>query len=776
MVPPSAPKLVPKLVPKQQTNLPGGAPPPASRSLYLSRMSTPRHIMLFLTFLLPLSFHLTLAPYSKVEESFHTHAVHDLMYVSSDLSVMWYNLGLHSHYPGLSLSQICALPDPSSSSDSSTSLSAAAPEQSFLSDSRRVACAVSSSFDHTSYPGVVPRSFVPSAFLSSFVRRLPFFSSSSPSLSSKVSSLFLCRLFLSLLAAHAHYSLALSLASRVPSRGFLLAFVFALVTAVCPHVNFYGSRLVGNAFASVLTTYAAAAWLRRGDFVAPSSSASSSSSASFFSFSSFDLLLRSGASQCVALLVFAVVVVRADVLLLLLPVALSQLYYRRIRLPSLISASLIGLQAAALLAGPLDSALWDVRSHEFPHSLPPPPEEEEEDSGVGGFKASLLSLLSKASSPFPFLSQYLWCEGAVLFQNGVNNMSDNYGTYPFHWYFSNALPRALGFFSPLLLFGVLSRAFGGAKAALVSADPFEYLVPSLLFVVLFSLLGHKELRFVLPVFPLLNAAVADVAVLPILSLGAELFKSLAATRASSKAKKTGGSSASAAPPLPSNPPTLSEVTASYRRLGSYALLPVSLLLLASPPAALVGNALLSALFLKCSKDNYPGGVAVSLLNKRVASVLSAPGGAPPGSSGLDDKGRAMIYLDVLVAQTGATRFHELPSSLASYSKGGYEEGNALTERWKTQDFERRGFTHLVVKAGGTLHEEASGCGPGGQRAEKTCENTKYYVLEVVEAFERFEAKEAIRSFGRRGGAVMTEKVVVLERVGWEQMVAKNNEF
>lgn len=94
--------------------------------------------------------------------------------------------------------------------------------------------------------------------------------------------------------------------------------------------------------------------------------------------------------------------------------------------------------------------------------------------------------------------EWLWPEGKVLWFNLVENKSHNYGVSPPGWYFYSVLPRALLGSLLLLPFGLL-----------LERRLWRLTSVALLFVGLYSLLPHKELRFVIYAFPLLNLPAAN---------------------------------------------------------------------------------------------------------------------------------------------------------------------------------------------------------------------------------------------------------------------------
>ncbi|XP_005096585.1 probable Dol-P-Man:Man(7)GlcNAc(2)-PP-Dol alpha-1,6-mannosyltransferase [Aplysia californica] len=152
-----------------------------------------------------------------------------------------------------------------------------------------------------------------------------------------------------------------------------------------------------------------------------------------------------------------------------------------------------------------------------------------------------------------FWQRWLWPEGEVMWFNVVLNKSSDWGTSPFLWYFYSVLPRALSATVILIPVGVY-----------LTRQVTVLLWPALGYILLFSFLPHKELRFILYTFPVLNT----VAACALATLWRNKEKSL---------------------------------SRRFLALGSSSLL--------------LGNVLLTTGFLYIAHYNYPGGAALRLLHQ-----------------------------------------------------------------------------------------------------------------------------------------------------------------
>ncbi|KAJ8900259.1 hypothetical protein K2173_024899 [Erythroxylum novogranatense] len=154
-------------------------------------------------------------------------------------------------------------------------------------------------------------------------------------------------------------------------------------------------------------------------------------------------------------LIIATVIFRCDMLLLLCPIALELLLTRSI-------------------------SIWDAIKY---------------CTGVALLSVGLTIVVDSV-----MWKRLVWPEFEVLWFNSVLNRSSEWGTHPYHWYFTSALPRALLAAYPLFLLGIL-----------LDRRVLYFVLPVLSFILLYSKLPHKELRFIISSVPIFNLSAAVAA-------------------------------------------------------------------------------------------------------------------------------------------------------------------------------------------------------------------------------------------------------------------------
>ncbi|PHH65465.1 hypothetical protein CDD81_2245 [Ophiocordyceps australis] len=174
----------------------------------------------------------------------------------------------------------------------------------------------------------------------------------------------------------------------------------------------------------------------------------------------FALLLQPGPAaprRALALLALAAAVLRAELALLLAATGLYLLARRALSLRALARVVVVATALALALSLPLDSYLWQ---------------------------------------------RPLWPELAAFYFNALLGSASRWGIQPWHYYLTSALPRLL--LNPLLLpLAVLALRHPATRRTAL-----PLLVPSLLYLALYSLQPHKETRFVLYLVPPLTAVAA----------------------------------------------------------------------------------------------------------------------------------------------------------------------------------------------------------------------------------------------------------------------------
>lgn len=468
--------------------------------------------------------HIIHCPFHKVEESFNTQAIHDIINI----------------FPQ-------RLP---STSDAASNVS----EKAIRSEQP---------WDHILFPGVVPRTFVGALLIGLPLKLIKYLmseeflgSTGSKGFDHDFTSQFILQIS-SRITLAAIVMLSLGCVSRSLHKRYGLSFRICFLISIVSqfHYMYYAGRFVPNTFTAVLANIILSSWIQRQY------------------------------SKAILFIALNVMIFRAD----------TALFYGWL----LVDAVFIKKQISLLRV---------LRV---------------------GIPTGLVAILISLTVDSIFWSKLTLPELEGLYFNVWLNKSLQWGTQPFFWYIYSCLPRVLIFSAPFIFL---------AEHKITR----DYLIPTLAFILTYSILPHKELRFILFIVPILNISVASGLVNVhyylnyfFLLLHSKLFHRSPSKEAQKKK-------------LIGKQPTRKLTETSY--VGSILF---SIIILAMFLANLLGTFVYS----RVSNHNYPGGLAAlslgmtkELLTKAEESVKSHLVDAQNVGS---DVG---VYINNLAAQTGVSRF------------------------------------------------------------------------------------------------------------------------
>lgn len=364
---------------------------------------------------------------------------------------------------------------------------------------------------------------------------------------------------------------------------------YLLITACQFHIPFYSSRLLPNTFALLLITNAYADWFH-GNY-----------------------------HRTAMYLVFATAIFRCDMMLLLFTVGLSMLIRRQLTIIQAISIGVYTGICSLIMTVPLDSLLW---------------------------------------------GRLIWPELEVWWFNTVDNRSSEWGKMVWHWYFSRALPKGLmatAFLVPLAFLRLpelvdrltMKNANDNNSKRFFDWRLFPYILPVFGFVVLYSFLPHKEIRFIFPAIPMFNVCSA---------YGMNRLHRAAFSNSTTRKNRL----------------HLIRTAMYLFGIGSIAL-----------------TAVASLIFLRMSIENYPGGEALLRLRGHLLDTV------PRHNDGQLKWNDIHVHVDVAAAMTGISLFGQRHASIRQIgkddqyegpfiiNKSGFEEENKLAEDIS--------FTHLLTE-------------------------------------------------------------------------------
>jgi len=301
--------------------------------------------------------------------------------------------------------------------------------------------------------------------------------------------------------------------------------------------------------------------------------------------------IRSNFPRAIVLMVFCTAIFRCDILILLFTFGLTLLIRREVTVFQAIKIGMTTVIVALIVTVPLDSIMWQ---------------------------------------------RLVWPEAEVLCFNAVENKSSEYGVSPCTWYVVKALPKGLLLTLPLvsLAFVRIPQRIARFKVRLWDFEGLPYFLPVVGFIALYSILPHKEIRFIFVAFPMFNVMAA---------------KAMANLHVVAKTVWN------------------EDVSARKVPLSLTSKLAIGLLYLCGMIA--IGLSLVGSLiFMQVSRTNYPGGDALAILSRELGNTSKS-------NESID------IFVDVASAMTGVSLFGQEALMQSCHAKqcniikGGYEDEN-----------------------------------------------------------------------------------------------------
>ena len=229
---------------------------------------------------------------------------------------------------------------------------------------------------------------------------------------------------------------------------------------------------------------------------------------------------------------------------------------------------------------------------------------------------------------------------------------------------------------------------------LIDTTWLPFLLPALGFVALYSVLGHKEVRFLFPVLPLFNMTAA---------VGLSRLQDVAF-------------------------PLKRKTSAFVSRLGYWTAI-----------VGLILSFTMSGVFVAVSRLNYPGGSALHTLKERIYQTSLFDNSIEQQSP------QVHVHIDVASAMTGVSLFGQRSAQLSNpkgswiFAKDGYEMINSKPDNvnWSI-------YTHLLSESADIAHSDESifavvGVAQGNPRIDirrgTVATNDAIYILERKNWFQ-----------------------------------------